>query len=143
MQIDPKCVARVKNALPAPEHCRYCGGGVHLCGNEEKYGKPYGDWPYCYLCGFCGAYVGVHPGTDIPLGTLATDRLRKDRSRAHQLFDPLWRSKRMTRSAAYKLLAEALNIDVARCHMSWFDREELEQVFIIAPRLCKQYGVKG
>ena len=142
MKIDPKCVARVGHALPPPTHCRYCGQSVRLCNNEEKYGKSYGDWPYCYLCDFCGAYVGVHSGTDIPIGTMATDQLRKDRSKAHQLFDPLWRSKKVSRSMAYALLASEMKMDRDRCHISWFDREELEQVFIIAPALCKRYGIK-
>lgn len=137
----PSALAKIGNPLPIPEHCRFCGGNVKFVNNSELYGRPYGDWPYGYLCDTCKAYCGCHKNTKRPLGTLATARLRQDRSRAHSLFDPLWKSGRMSRGAAYRALADAMGIDRARCHMSWFDQEECQQVFDLAPKLCKKYGV--
>lgn len=49
-----------------PKLCRYCGHEVVFTSNAEIYGKEYGNGK-CYLCRNCGAFVGVHTGTDIPL----------------------------------------------------------------------------
>lgn len=141
MQTCDKAVRKVRNPLPAPEHCRYCGSAVHFVNNAELYGKSYGSWPYGYLCGFCDAYVGCHPQTRIPLGVLATGALRQLRAKAHAAFDPLWKSHRMSRGAAYGLLAQQLGIQKESCHISWFDRDECEKTISIANELCKQYQV--
>lgn len=51
--------ARVRNPLPAPTICPHCAAGVELVGNERIYGRPFGDWPWSFLCTGCGAYVGA------------------------------------------------------------------------------------
>lgn len=140
-QLSKSAAARVKDRLPAPTNCRYCGSPVSMCNNLELYGRPYGDWPFGYFCGFCEAYVGCHPQTDIPLGTMATGVLRKDRSAAHQAFDPLWRSKKMSRTEAYQKLADELGIPKSQCHISWFEAEECHKVIEIASRLRQKYKI--
>ncbi|MFB5268120.1 zinc-finger-containing protein [Paenibacillus enshidis] len=40
------------------------------------------------------AYVGVHDGTDIPLGRLANRELRELKKQCHALFDPVWKNKK-------------------------------------------------
>lgn len=110
--------------LPAPKVCRYCGGHVEFVNNSQVYGKPCGRWPYVYLCQHCGAKIGVHPGTEIPLGTLANKGLQQARVRAHRAFDALWRSGVMKRSRAYRLLSRKLGIPADRCHIGMFDYEE-------------------
>lgn len=134
MEIDPKAVARVLNPLPKPTTCRYCGGPVDLVHNSVVYsGQAYGDWPYVYACADreCNSYVGVHPRTDIPLGTLANAQLRQARRAAKEAFNPLWvgmagmRAKSVAnkarRTAAYTWLAGELGIPVEQCHIAWFD----------------------
>lgn len=119
-------VARVKNPLPAPTCCPYCNGPVELVTNDCIYGRCYGDWPWAYLCANreCGAYVGLHPMTAIPLGTLADADLREWRKRAKAAFNPLWQGSdaQFNRSKAYAWLAGALGItEVGTCHIGWFD----------------------
>ncbi len=132
---------RVPHKLPVPTSCRICGSSVHFVNNSELYGRPYGNWPYGYFCGFCQAYVGCHPETDIPMGTMATAGLRNKRRLAHEAFDPLWRSKKISRSKAYKRLAHEMGIPRAECHISWFEVEQCDQVVLVANRLRKEYGI--
>lgn len=121
-----RAIARVSNPLPAPTSCPYCASAVELVNNSVIYGRPFGEWPWAYLCENvkCGAYVGIHPFTAIPLGTLANKELRDARKRAKVAFNPIWQGKRakMNRKEAYSWLADELGIrDVGTCHIGWFD----------------------
>jgi len=74
-----------------------------------------------YLCRKCEAYVGCHPDTQIPLGTLANTELRNIRSQVHKVFDSIWKSGKMKRRQAYQWLADQLKIDIKDCHIAMFD----------------------
>lgn len=127
--VSRRALKRVKNPLPAPTDCRYCNGAVRLVRNSEIYnGRSYGDWPFAYLCTGCRAYVGLHPDTDVPLGTLADDRLRAARNRSKALFHGYMKSAAMGGAAAYRWLAEQMNIAVGVCHFGWFEAEACAQV---------------
>lgn len=107
-------------------NCQYCKEPAILVDSAEVYnGRSYGP---IWICRPCGAYVGVHRKTNHPKGSLAKAPLRAARKRAHAAFDPLWRSKEMTRSAAYKWLASQLGIRKERCHIAYFDEVECDQV---------------
>ena len=54
-------------------YCDYCGRQAEYVDSKVIYGKSYG---MMYLCRNCMAYVGVHKGTDKPLGRLANAELR-------------------------------------------------------------------
>ncbi|EKS6335744.1 hypothetical protein OR191_002423 [Enterobacter hormaechei] len=127
-----KAMARVKNPLPAPTECRFCHSEVRVATHQEVYGRDYSDWPYMYLCGNCGACVGMHPFTNIPLGTLADRATREARKNCKKPFEALWRSGRMSRTEAYIWLAAELNIPVGECHFGWFDISQCEA----AKRAC-------
>ncbi|KUZ70708.1 hypothetical protein WI38_32700 [Burkholderia ubonensis] len=117
-----RATARVKNPLPPPTTCRYDGGPVEMVSNAEIYGREYGEWPWAFLCRTCRAYVGMHPFTSIPLGTLADAPTREARKRAKAAFNPTWDSGGMTRTDAYAWLAAQLGIEnVEECHIGWFD----------------------
>lgn len=121
--------ARVKNPLPVPTECPHCGECCGIVNNAEIYGREYGTWPWAVLCSGCGAYVGLHPFTGIPLGTLATAPIRDARRRAKAAFNPLWEQCGMTRSGAYAWLADALGItNVEECHIGWFDVDRCNAV---------------
>jgi len=115
--------------LPIPKKCRYCGNDVILTSNAEIYGKEYGNGK-CYLCRSCRAYVGVHTGTVIPLGTLADKNLRNLRNNAHMLFDKLWKgqTRKMTRYDAYRWLSNKMNIKIEETHIGWFDEEQCKKI---------------
>ena len=88
-----QALKRVKNPLPVPTICPHCQSSVALVNNAKVYsGREYGKWPYAYLCenDACGAYVGLHPNTTIPLGTLATASMRDARKKAKDAFNRMW-----------------------------------------------------
>ena len=109
---------------PIPKVCIHCGYEVVYTSNSEIYGREYGNGK-CYLCRNCKASVGVHTGTDIPLGILATKELRELKKKAHSSFDPIWKSKKKYRWQCYRELSIKLDIDLKECHFGWFDKEML------------------
>lgn len=134
--VDPTAVARVKNPLPVPEQCPRCSGtSVLVVNNSAIYGKQYGKWPFAYYCDGCGAYVGMHPGTNIPLGTLADEVTRAARRDCKTPFESVWKSGLLSRTAAYQWLAEQLGISVDECHFGWFEADTCQR----AKTLCEQY----
>lgn len=127
-------VARVLNPLPVPTICPHCGNKVELVSNSKIYRREYGEWPFAYKCisAPCDSYVGIHPKTDIPLGTLANKPMRDARKAAKAAFSPLWEKQGMERSAAYAWLAEKMGIaDINHCHVGWFDIEQCNKVIEI------------
>lgn len=133
--ISRRALKRVKNPLPIPTDCRYCGGCVELVSNSKIYnGREYGDWPYAYLCSDCKAYVGLHPDTDIPLGTVAAPQLRKDRNTAKDAFHRVKEQRGFSRSLAYQWLAGKMGIEVGVCHFGWFDQDECAKALALCTR---------
>lgn len=118
------------NKYPIPKVCHYCGNEVVYTSNSEIYGREYGNGK-CYLCRNCMASVGVHNGTDIPLGILASRELSKLKKQSHDLFDVYWKSNQKSRTQCYKQLAIKLGIDVEQCHFGWFDKDMLQKALFI------------
>lgn len=111
-------------------YCPYCGKKAEYVDTIEIYGKSYG---MAYLCRPCDAYVGVHDGTDTPLGRLANRELRRWRNRAHAAFDPLWQQGpyRRRRNDAYAWLAGKMGLTKEETHIAMFDVEQCKQVIQI------------
>jgi ssDNA-binding Zn-finger/Zn-ribbon topoisomerase 1 len=91
---------------------------------QSRFGLFYG----CDSYPKCKATHGAHKLTGKPLGIPGNKATKEARIRAHAAFDVLWKSKRMTRSAAYEWLARVLvlptgvsahigNLDVAECSL--------------------------
>lgn len=118
-----KATKRVLNVLPVPTVHEACGHPVEIAHHTDVYGTEYSEWPWMYRCTTCDATVGMHPFTNIPLGTLATKALRQTRTACKQPFELLWQHGRMTRTEAYAGLAAHLGIEVEACHFGWFDAE--------------------
>ena len=76
----------------------------------------------------CDTYVGCHPGTREPLGTMADRKLRLKRVKAHKAFDWAWESKRLTRTEAYELLADVLGVSRDDAHIGMLDLEDCQKV---------------
>lgn len=112
--------------MKAPENCPYCGNDVVLTSNKEIYGKEYGNGR-CYLCRNCKASVGVHGGKNgkTPLGVLATNEMKALKKCCHDLFDPIWKSKKISRGKLYQTLSRKLDIDVQDCHFGHFETTRL------------------
>lgn len=120
-----KATARVKDALPAPTKCPHCGGQVGIKKNSVVYnGRTYGEWPWVYMClnrGHCDSYVGMHPFTNIPLGTLANPEIRESRKKVKNIFYAYLDKADVSRSKGYQQLAAMMDIDKSECHFGWFD----------------------
>ena len=132
-----RATARVKNPLPVPTVCNICGEeAVRESSHMEIYGKVYSDWPYNYLCECCGAYVGMHPFTNIPLGTLADKELRELRKISKYFFNQIWQEEcLLSRSDAYAELAKRMGIPAEQCHFGWFNKEQCYK----AREVCDAY----
>ncbi len=128
--------------MEKPTICRYCGSPVVYTSNAEIYGREYGEGR-CYLCRNCRAFVGVHPGTDTPLGTLANEELRRYRKAAHFWFDKIWKSptRITTRDKAYKWLSKELGLPKEETHIGMFEKEQCEKVMEISQRRLQESGV--
>lgn len=117
--------------------CPLCGAEAVLVDSRVIY--RYQSFGFAWVCKnfpLCDTYCGCHPGTNQPLGSLATAAMRNARRAAHDAFDALWRKKmardRVGKSAAralaYAWLARKLGIGVAECHISMFDKERCAEV---------------
>ena len=112
--------------------CPYCKSKTEYIDSSFVYGKSYG---MIYICKPCGAYCGVHKGTDDALGRLANAELRQWKKEAHKYFDPLWRrkmeqglSKKKARDSAYKWLSEQMGLDIELTHIGMMDIEQCRRV---------------
>lgn len=124
-----------------PTICRYCGSPVVYTSNAEIYGREYGTGR-CYLCRNCGAFVGVHPGTDIPFGTLANEELREYRKEAHFWFDRIWKrpTRITTRYKAYGWLALKMELPREKTHIGMFEKEQCIKVVELVKQRFKERG---
>lgn len=125
--VSRRALARVKDRIEPPTECPFCGGRVELVTHERIYGRPYGSWPYAYACirRACGAYVGLHPQTDLPLGTLADRATREARKAAKEPFLRIVRERfEGDRTAAYQWLSRLLGIEESACHFGLFSVEQ-------------------
>lgn len=101
--------------------CPYCGQPAKLTDSTHLYGgRSYG---LVWDCRPCDAYVGVHRNSPkhAPLGRLANKELRTWKMKAHAAFDPLWKSGRMSRKDAYRLMQRLLGVGKKDAHIGMFD----------------------
>lgn len=88
--------------------CPYCGGTAVLRDASYVYGGESGH-KHLYVCQHYpeyNAYVGVHEGTLIPLGTLTDSELRNKRILAHQTFDRIWKNGILSKKNAYRWMQD-------------------------------------
>lgn len=125
-----------------PVICPYCHRPAQLVDGDFLYPDRHDlHWKRLWDCRPCDAYVGTHApnprmgytGVE-PLGRLSNASLRAAKSRAHAVFDPLWRSGRMTRKQAYAWLAEQLGITVEECHIGDLDEAMCRRVVWVCIR---------
>jgi uncharacterized protein YlaI len=118
--------------------CRYCGKEVEIVNERQIYGKEYGKWPWMYHCAECDARVGMHPDTNIPLGTLADKETRNARKLGKMPFVKVWKSEQiMTQSEAYSQLAAHMDIPASECHFGLFSVEQCRSAWRWATAILK------
>ena len=109
--------------------CPKCGKFAKLIPRVEL-GKHFSEG-MVYACSNypdCDTYVGCHPGTDRPLGTMAGQSLRSVRVKAHRAFDWAWKSKRLSRTEAYGLMADILELPDRLSHIAMLDKDQCRKV---------------
>ncbi len=94
--------------------CPSCGGVAAR--QETRYGRR-------DMC------CGLWSWDGKPLQSAATHDARKA---AHEVFDAIWKSGRISRSTAYRELAVALSIPAKDCHIALFDEDTALKVVEIA-----------
>lgn len=110
-----------------PDGCPYCKHPVFVVDSHVVYGTSYG---LVHKCSneLCDAYVGCHKNSDIPLGRMANKQLRKWKILAHNAFDPLWKTGRMTRREAYTYMQKIMKMDRKEAHIGKFDVMECRKL---------------
>lgn len=92
------------------------------------------DYGMIYYCPQCGAYVGVHKGTDRAKGRLANAELRRCKIEAHRYFDELYKRGLMKRREAYKWLSDQLGLPPEYTHIGMFNPETCAKVVDVSKK---------
>lgn len=112
--------------------CRYCGGIIKLVPAQAVYGGSAQRLgmtdEHIYQCQNCNARVGCHKGTTRPLGNVANEVLRLKRMETHRIFDAHWKRRHMTRTEAYRWLAEELCLPKGHAHIGGFEMDQCQRV---------------
>lgn len=99
--------------------CPYCGSTVVYRSADGIY-RDNSKGAMLYVCTNypeCDAYVRVHAGTNIPVGSLANHELRTLRRTAHHYFDQLHQSGYMSKQDAYQWLADIISAPLSEAHI--------------------------
>lgn len=125
--------------------CPYCGSVAKFSTSREVYrGQDFGMMYICINYPRCDAYVGVHDGTDKPLGRMADRELREWKKRVHAIFDPFWKSGQLKRVHAYSRLARMMGMSIKECHVGMFDVENCKKaVSLIEKNGLPDFREKG
>jgi hypothetical protein len=142
-----KRIATPSPTDPAPDPlapiCPYCDKPAGLLRLQNR---------PVWACVGCHARVGCHPGSLVPLGSLANATTRALRVQAHRVFDPIWRAKangekapkarQRARTAGYAWLALELGLPTEAAHIGTMSDADLRRVIAlctpIAHRLARR-----
>ena len=109
--------------IPGMKHmrCPYCSSAVHFRNADGIY-KNTTENTKLYVCSKypgCDSYVRVHPGTTVPVGSLANAKLRALRVTAHKHFKKLYETGLMTKKEAYAWLAFIIQSPMSQAHIGY------------------------
>lgn len=108
--------------------CPKCSNPAASTTGKELYPKyPATHGKRYFVCWVCDTRA-PRGQSGQPAARMANAHTRRLRQLAHEAFDPLWKTKRMTRNAAYAWLRKALGLSERDCHMSWMSDGELVAV---------------
>lgn len=117
--------------------CPYCGSPVVLRSADGIY-RENKNRVMLYVCSNypeCDAYVKAHPGTNLPMGSLANHELRTLRRTAHYYFDQLHKTGRMSRQESYRWLADKMCVPMSEAHIGHLGEYYCKQVIQDSRRL--------
>ena len=124
--------------------CPYCGKPVVYRSADGIYKDNSRD-TMLYVCSDyprCDAYVRVHAGTNIPVGTLANHELRTLRRTAHHYFDQLYQSGIMTKQDAYQWLADQISAPLSQAHIGYLGEYYCKQVIEQSRKILNRHSKK-
>lgn len=129
----------MKNTKNKMIRCPYCGGTAVLRDASYVYGeKSRGGQLYvCSHFPVCNSYVGVHPGTQIPKGTLANRELRQKRIQAHRIFDQIWIQGILSKDNAYRWMADKFCLNDSQAHIGQFSGYMCDQLIAEAMKVLQ------
>lgn len=102
--------------------CPECGGEMVL--RNSRYGKFYG----CANYPDCDGKHGAHQATGEPLGIPADRATRRARIEAHDAFDLVWKTGKMSRRSAYRWMQKAMNLSRDEAHIGRFTKEQCQRL---------------
>lgn len=125
-------------------HCPYCGSPVIYRSADGIYhdNRKHAMLYVCSRYPECDAYVRVHAGTRIPVGTLANPELRRLRRMAHQSFDQLYLAGLMSKQDAYQWLAEVISAPLSEAHIGHLGEYYCKLVIEESKKLLQKRGKK-
>lgn len=124
---------------PSTIRCCYCGASVTLR-SAEGIIPEFKPGTMLYVCRnypACDSYVKVHPGTKLPMGSLANKELRTLRRKAHFHFDQLYSTGLMSREEAYEWLAAQLMLPMEKAHIGQLGPYYCQQVIDESKKLLQ------
>lgn len=119
--------------------CPYCGSSVIFRSADGIYHDNQNQ-TMLYVCSRypeCDAYVRVHSGTKIPLGSLANHNLRSLRREAHRYFNRLYESGLMDKKEAYQWLADVISAPLSEAHIGHLGEYYCKQVIRESKKLLE------
>lgn len=134
---------RIPDPYSLPNTCPHCSGVVTAEHNSVIYGRAYGQYPWIYMCNGCRAYVGMHPDTNIALGTLANDETRQARKECKPPFLKFCHISPLNRRACYTKLAEAMNLPKEECHFGLFNVEQCNRAKVMCDEWLEDLRQEG
>lgn len=133
--------SKKKGFQPSKMRCPYCGAPVIFRSAEGIYKEKHLD-TMLYVCSRypkCDAYVRVHNGTKIPVGSLANKELRNLRRTAHMYFDQLHQCGLMTKDTAYEWLSKLLCTPPSETHIGLLGEYYCREVIRESKKLLAQH----
>ncbi len=133
-----------KNMRARNMRCPYCGSPVIYRSAEGIY-HDNGKDIMLYVCSRypkCDAYVRVHAGTNIPVGSLANPELRARRRMAHHHFDRLYQSGMMSKADAYQWLADLISAPLSEAHIGHLGEHYCNLVIVESKKLLKRWELQ-
>ena len=124
--------------------CQYCGRTAVL--RKASYvHKNAADNEFLYVCsGYpnCDAYVGVHTGTKLPLGSLADAKLRRKRMETHRVFDAIWKNGILTKKDAYRWMCDTFCLTTAQAHIGHFSHYRCDCLIDASRKVLQDNHIK-